>query len=114
MTEKIKGFGETFSPDEIAEQTIKGFVEKENEKNVDLGNIGIWGHDLDAEIMTKLKSLEDADRSGDANLLAHHILFKLNSATFEGQNIHGEEITKGGSDEIKKAAIESLEKYLRA
>ena len=112
MSEKFKGFKETFSPDDVAQDIIDEFMEEEKEKKVDLGSVGTWGHDLDAKIMTKLKSLEEEERRGDAELLARHILFRLNSATFKGENVHGEEITEQGSDAVKKAAIESLEKYL--
>lgn len=112
MAEKFKEFNEAFSPDDIAREVVDEFMEEEKAKKIDLGSIGTWGHDLDAKIMTRLKSLEEEDRGGDAELLARHILFRLNSATFKGENIHGEEITEQGSDAIKKAAIESLEKYL--
>ncbi len=110
MTEKIKGFGEMFSPDEVAEDLVRGFAEEEENLNhMNVGNVGILQHDLEARVMTKLESLEEEGRKGDAGLLARHILFKLNSATFKGEGLTDEK-----SDTIKSKAIESLEKYLNS
>ncbi len=111
MSEQFKGFQEEmFSPDEVAEDLIKEFAgEEENVGHMNAGNVGILQHDLDARVMTKLKSLEEEDRKGDAELLARHILFKLNSATFKGEGLTDEK-----SDVVKSKAVESLEKYLNS
>ena len=110
MSEQFKGFEEMFSPDEVAEDLLKEFAgEEENLGHMNAGNVGILQHDLDARVMTKLKSLEEEDRKGDAELLARHILFKLNSATSKGEGLTGEK-----SDVVKSKAVESLEKYLNS
>ncbi len=114
MAEKIKfkGGGEMFSPDEVARDLVVHFVKEESEKNIDPGNVGIWGADLESRIMTKLQSLEEESRRGDAELLARHVLFLLNSTTLRGEKGGNEKITKEESDAIKEAVIRSLEKYL--
>ncbi len=99
-----------FSPDEVAESLVREFAEEEENLNhMNVGNVGILQHDLDARVMTKLKSLEEEGRKGDAELLAHNILFKLNSATFKGEGLTDEK-----SDTIKSKVIESLEKYFNS